>query len=84
MRLGAADGGRVARKEHYLVGLDVGTSKMAAIVAEAAFDYLDAPVKRIGAADVPIPFSPTLEGAAIPHSETIVDAVRALRGKIWR
>ena len=35
MRRGAADGGRVARKEHYLVGLDVGTSKMAAIVAEA-------------------------------------------------
>lgn len=60
------------------------TGELAALVAEAAFDYLDAPVKRIGAADVPIPFSPTLEGAAIPHSETIVDAVRALRGKIRR
>ena len=60
------------------------TGELAALVAEAAFDYLDAPVKRIGAADVPIPFSPPLEGAAIPHSETIVDAVRALRGKIRR
>ena len=60
------------------------TGELAALVTEAAFDYLDAPVKRIGAANVPIPFSPTLEGAAIPHSETIVDAVRALRGKIRR
>jgi pyruvate dehydrogenase E1 component beta subunit len=60
------------------------TGELAALVTEAAFDYLDAPVKRIGAADVPIPFSPSLEGAAIPHSETIVEAVRALRGKIRR
>jgi pyruvate dehydrogenase E1 component beta subunit len=75
------------RKTGYALIADEGslrygvTGELAALISETAFDYLDAPVKRIGAAQVPIPFSPSLEMAAIPNAETIVDAVRALRGK---
>ena len=50
-------------------------------INEHAFDYLDAPVVRVCAADVPIPMSPTLEDAAIPTTERIVEAARRLVGK---
>jgi pyruvate/2-oxoglutarate/acetoin dehydrogenase E1 component len=47
-------------------------------VNEFAFDYLDAPVQRVCAADVPVPMSPVLEDAAIPNVEDIVAAARAV------
>jgi 2-oxoisovalerate dehydrogenase E1 component len=50
-------------------------------VLEHAFDYLDAPVRRLAAPDVPIPFSPELEAAAFPSVETIAAAARALVGR---
>jgi len=49
--------------------------EIASIIYEGAFDYLDAPIKRIGALDVPIPFSPPLEDATIPSEESIIEAV---------
>lgn len=52
------------------------TAEIAALVAHGAFDYLDAPVERLGAMDVPIPFSPVLEFATIPDEEKIIAAVR--------
>ena len=44
-------------------------------IMENAFDYLDAPVERIGAVDVPIPKSPVLEQYVIPSKENIIQAV---------
>jgi pyruvate/2-oxoglutarate/acetoin dehydrogenase E1 component len=50
-------------------------------INEHAFDYLDAPMVRVCAADVPIPMSPTLEDAAVPTTDKIVAAAKALVGK---
>jgi pyruvate dehydrogenase E1 component beta subunit len=58
------------------------TAEIAALLAYGAFDYLDAPIERLGAADVPIPFSPPLEFSTIPDEEKIVAAVhRVLDGR---
>jgi len=54
------------------------TAELAAVVANKAFYYLDAPVERLGAMDVPIPFSPTLEDQTIPTVELVVERVRKL------
>jgi len=45
-------------------------------IQEEAFDYLDAPIERVGALDVPIPYSEPLENAVIPDEEDIVRAVK--------
>jgi pyruvate/2-oxoglutarate/acetoin dehydrogenase E1 component len=47
-------------------------------INEEAFDYLDAPIIRIAAKDVPLPFSPILENMAIPNKESIVEAVKRI------
>ena len=47
-------------------------------VMEHGFDHLDAPIARACAADVPVPMSPTLEDAAIPNVERILDEIRKL------
>ena len=47
-------------------------------INEDAFDYLDAPVVRVAAKDVPIPFSPVLEKMAIPDKKSIVNAAREI------
>ncbi|MGQ9500781.1 MAG: alpha-ketoacid dehydrogenase subunit beta [Anaerolineae bacterium] len=51
-------------------------AEVAAIVAEQALDYLDAPIVRVTAKDVPIPFSPVLENYVLPQEADIVAAVR--------
>lgn len=53
-------------------------AEVAAIVADEAFMWLDAPVKRVAAPDVPPPFAPVLERAYVPNEERIVAAVRSL------
>jgi pyruvate/2-oxoglutarate/acetoin dehydrogenase E1 component len=45
-------------------------------IQEEAFDYLDAPIERVGSLDVPIPYSEPLESAVIPNEEEIVEAVK--------
>jgi len=58
------------------------TAELAATIAYGAFDYLDAPVERLGALDVPIPFTPVLENATIPDETKIIAAVhRVLEGR---
>lgn len=58
------------------------TAELAAVIAHGAFDYLDSPIERLGAMDVPIPFSPVLEFATIPDEEKIIAAVhRILEGR---
>jgi 2-oxoisovalerate dehydrogenase E1 component beta subunit len=52
--------------------------EVAALIARHAFPYLDAPVMRLGALDAPVPFSPTLESAALPDAGRIAAALRDL------
>ena len=54
------------------------TAEIASVIATGAFYDLDAPVRRIGAMHVPIPFSPPLEDATIPTEDTVFDAARAM------
>jgi pyruvate dehydrogenase E1 component beta subunit len=56
------------------------SAEIAAMIAEECFDVLDAPVKRVAAADVPMPFSPALEQLVVPKAEHLVTAVRDLLG----
>jgi len=53
-------------------------SEVAAIIAEEAFDYLDAPIKRVATPDTPIPFCPILEDSLLPDEEKIVKAVKEI------
>ena len=53
-------------------------AEIAAIVAEEAIDYLDAPVIRVAEPDTPIPFSPTLEKFVIPNEEKIIKAIKGI------
>ena len=46
------------------------TAEIASVIAEGAFYYLDAPVKRMGAMDVPVPFSPVLEDLTVPTADS--------------
>lgn len=58
------------------------TAEMASVLADGAFYYLDAPVKRIGAMDVPIPFSPPLEDATVPTDKTVFEVAKSLCGRV--
>ena len=53
-------------------------AEVAAMVVDKAFDYLDAPVARLGAPHTPMPYNDRLELEVIPSQERIVDAIRAL------
>src|SRR6202795_5095923 len=57
------------------------TGEIASVIAEGAFYNLEAPVKRMGAMHVPIPFSPPLEDVTVPTEQTVFEAARALCGK---
>jgi len=54
------------------------TAEIASIIADRAFYHLDAPVKRMGAMDVPIPFSPALEDLTVPTPEKVTELARNL------
>jgi len=53
-------------------------AELTALIQSELFDYLDAPVTRVGAKDVPIPFSPPLEDFVLPGVSDVVDAVKAV------
>src|SRR5471032_1791854 len=57
------------------------TAELAAVMSERAFYHLDAPVRRLGAIDVPVPFSPPLEDETVPTPETVAAAARELCGR---
>ena len=57
------------------------TGELASVISEGAFFSLEAPVKRMGAMHVPIPFSPPLEDVTVPTERTVYEAARALCGK---
>jgi len=56
-------------------------SEIASLIMEEAFDYLDAPIKRVSGLDVPIPYSPILEAVAVPQEQNIISIVRGIVGK---
>lgn len=61
----------------------VGAEVSAAIAESEAFDFLDAPIMRLGGAESPIPYNPELEKAAVPQVETILAAAtRLARGEV--
>ena len=63
----------IAEESHPFCGVG---AEISSEIMERAFDYLDAPVKRVSAADVPMPYAKNLENLAIPTVDQIVAAVR--------
>lgn len=58
------------------------TAEIASRISEKAFYYLDAPVQRVGAMDVPVPFSPPLEDLTVPTAKAVVERARlAIKGE---
>lgn len=57
------------------------TAEIASVIADGAFYYLDAPVKRMGAMDVPVPFSPVLEDQTVPTPESVAEIAKQLCNK---
>ncbi|MCL4506789.1 MAG: alpha-ketoacid dehydrogenase subunit beta [Chloroflexi bacterium] len=53
-------------------------AEIAAVIAEEALDYLDSPIARVAARNVPLPYAPALEQFVLPDSEDIIQAARAL------
>jgi acetoin:2,6-dichlorophenolindophenol oxidoreductase subunit beta len=56
-------------------------AEVAAVIQEKAFDYLDAPVARVGAKFTPIPFAPVMEEWVVPHSQDVLAAIKKTVGK---
>jgi pyruvate/2-oxoglutarate/acetoin dehydrogenase E1 component len=56
-------------------------AEVAAVVQEKAFDYLDAPIARVGAKFTPIPFAPVMEEWVVPHAEDVLAAIKKTVGK---
>jgi acetoin:2,6-dichlorophenolindophenol oxidoreductase subunit beta len=54
------------------------TAEIASVIAQGAFFNLEAPVKRMGAMHVPIPFSPPLEDATVPTEQSVFEAAKAI------
>jgi len=77
-----------ARKTSRAIVVDEGyerygvTAEIAAVIADGAFYYLDAPVKRLGAMDVPVPFSPALEDLTVPTAASVVEMAKTLCGRV--
>jgi pyruvate dehydrogenase E1 component beta subunit len=76
-----------AKKTSRVIVIDEGyerygvTAEIASVIADGAFYYLDAPVKRMGAMDVPVPFSPILEDQTVPTPETVFEMAKTLCGR---
>jgi pyruvate dehydrogenase E1 component beta subunit len=51
-------------------------AELAAVVQQGAFDYLDAPIERVGARFAPLAFAPVLEEYVVPHAEDVLDAIK--------
>jgi len=51
-------------------------AEISAMIMQRAFDYLDAPVTRIGGSDVPLPYAANLETEALPQVDDIAQAAR--------
>ena len=76
-----------AKKTGRVVVVDEGhtsygaSAELAAAIAEDAFYWLDAPVRRAAAMDVPVPFSPVIEDQTVPTPESVAALSKSLLGK---
>src|SRR5436309_12607238 len=77
-----------AKKTSRVIVVDEGyerygvTAEIAAVVADGAFYFLDAPVKRMGAMNVPVPFSPALEDLTVPTAASVTALAKTLCGRV--
>ncbi|MDQ6644231.1 MAG: alpha-ketoacid dehydrogenase subunit beta [Chloroflexota bacterium] len=77
-----------AKKTSRVIVVDEGyerygvTAEIAAVIAEGAFYYLDAPVKRMGAMNVPVPFSPVLEDLTVPTAASVMEVAKTICGRV--
>jgi acetoin:2,6-dichlorophenolindophenol oxidoreductase subunit beta len=75
-----------ARKTSRVIVVDEGhrrygvSAEIASVIAERAFYHLDAPIRRVAALDVPVPFSPVLEDMTVPTPESVARTARELCG----
>ncbi len=51
-------------------------AELAAVIQHGAFDYLDAPIERVGAKFAPLPFAPVMENHVVPHADDVLEAIR--------
>jgi acetoin:2,6-dichlorophenolindophenol oxidoreductase subunit beta len=76
-----------AKKTSRVIVVDEGyerygvTAEIASVISNAAFYYLDAPVMRMGAMDVPVPFSPALEDLTVPTEGSVAQTAQKLCGR---
>ncbi|MFL6020622.1 MAG: alpha-ketoacid dehydrogenase subunit beta, partial [Gaiellaceae bacterium] len=56
-------------------------AEVAAVIQYGAFDWLDAPIERVGAKFTPLPFAPVMEEWVVPHSGDVLDAIRRTVGR---
>jgi acetoin:2,6-dichlorophenolindophenol oxidoreductase subunit beta len=56
-------------------------AEVAAVVQHQAFDWLDAPVERVGSKFTPIPFAPVMEQFVVPHASDVLEAIRTTVGR---
>jgi pyruvate dehydrogenase E1 component beta subunit len=50
-------------------------AEVASVLQYQAFDWLDAPIERVGARFTPLPFAPVMEAFVVPHAETVLEAI---------
>ena len=56
-------------------------AEVAAVVQYGAFDWLDAPIERVGAKFAPLPFAPVMEEWVVPHAADVLEAIRRTVGR---
>ena len=77
-----------AKKTSRVIVVDEGyerygvTAEIASVISDGAFYFLDAPVKRMGAMNVPVPFSPALEDLTVPTADSVMEVTKTLCGRI--
>jgi pyruvate dehydrogenase E1 component beta subunit len=75
-----------AKKTSRVIVMDEGyerygiTAEIASVISAGAFYDLEAPIRRIGAMHVPIPFSPPLEDSTVPTEQMVFEAAKAMCG----
>ena len=70
--------GRIGKTHLDAIRLNSNATQIAAIVAEEAFDYLDAPIKRVNAPDTPVPYGIVLEDFWIPDENKLTKPINEI------
>jgi pyruvate dehydrogenase E1 component beta subunit len=57
------------------------SAEVAAVIQHQAFDWLDAPIERVGSKFAPVPFAPVMENFVVPHKADVLEAIRRTVGR---